>query len=406
MLLYRLIIILTSPFILGHILWKSISNKDSHYFRQRLGFQYSHLPENCLWFHCASVGEVVTALPLLKNLHANRPQLNIVITTNTVTGGKIVAQQKLDYLYHSYLPFDWVYSIKRFIKTVKPQRLYVLETEIWPNLFNVCAGRGIGVHIINARLSSKTSTAKPWVKDLLKTALSKVTSISARTQQDTEGYALLGADSTKITTIGNLKFTTALSVARSEDDSSFAIDRGFMLVASTHDDEELQIYNIWKQLHRQELLIIAPRHPERAPAIIKNLACNSIAIRSKNQPVTDGTSVYLLDTVGELKNYLKHAKLVVMGGSFVPVGGHNILEPASFNRAIITGPYMENFRQELALMQEKDAIVQVASYDELATQLSRLLDDDNDREQLENNTAKLTHNVAEVLQKYTELILG
>ncbi|MCG6937305.1 MAG: 3-deoxy-D-manno-octulosonic acid transferase [Gammaproteobacteria bacterium] len=406
MLFYRLLIMIASPVILGHILWKSTSNHDSRYFWQRLGFQYSSLPENCLWFHCASVGEVNTLLPLLKNLHAKKPQLKFLITTNTVTGGKIVSQQKLDYLFHSYLPFDWVFCIRRFIKTAKPEALYVLETEIWPNLFRWCFNRGIAIHIINARLSSKTSTAKPWVKSLLKTALSNVSSISARTEHDARGYALLGADKTRIATLGNLKFTTALSTSQSMEDKSFSSSRDFVLVASTHDDEELQIYKLWKTLNRQELLVIAPRHPERAASIVKNLNCGTIAIRSRNQPISSETSVYLLDTVGELKNYFKNAKLVVMGGSFTPIGGHNILEPASYNNAIITGPHMENFTQELALMLEKQAIIQVASYDELAVQMGRLLDDADAREELQQNTARLTHNVEEILQGYTSLILG
>lgn len=404
--LYRLLLVILFPVILLYILWLSITNKQSRYFWQRLGFNYSRLPENCLWFHCASVGEVNTLLPLLKNLHATNNSLIFLITTNTITGGKIVQQQKLDYLYHSYLPVDWRFSIKRFIRTLNPTALFVLETEIWPNLFSLCFKHGTGIHIINARLSSKTTTARPWVKALLKTALSKVDTIAARTQQDAESYERLGADNNKITVLGNLKFTTALATARPVDDKSFALDRGFVLVASTHDDEELQIYTAWKKLQRRELLIIAPRHPQRAAAIIKRLNCDQLAIRSKNQPITGETAVYLLDTVGELKNYFKNAKLVIMGGSFTPVGGHNILEPASYNRAIITGPYMENFRQELELMLEQQAIIQLASIDELAEQLDRLLGDEQYRESLQTNTARLTHNVEEILQNYTRLILG
>jgi 3-deoxy-D-manno-octulosonic-acid transferase len=424
MLRYRLLIILLSPLILGQISWKAISNKQRRYFWQRLGFGYANLPQQCLWFHCASVGEVNTLLPLLKNLQLKSNQLRFIITTNTITGGNIVRQQQLDYLFHSYLPFDWIFSVKRFIKTVNPATLYVLETEIWPNLFSLCRNKGIEIHIINARLSSKTTTAKSWVKSLLETALSKVNTIAARTPQDAHAYALLGADKNKITTLGNLKFTTALHTKpdissasqqstdhQLKDDTfsknrGFAIERGFVLVASTHDDEELQIYTLWKQLDRQELLVIAPRHPERAASIVKKLSCDRLSIRSKQQPITDETEVFLLDTVGELKTYLKNAKLVIMGGSFIPVGGHNILEPASYNRAIITGPHMENFRQELALMLDNKAIIQVASYNELAAQSGRLLDDAKARQALQQNTAKLTHNVEEILQGYTDLILG
>ncbi len=405
MFLYRILIFIFSPIILGHIIWKSVSNKQSRYFWQRLGFKYSKLPKNCLWFHCASVGEVNTLLPLLKNLHSKNNTLNFVITTNTITGGNIVEQQKLDYLFHSYLPFDWCFSVTSFLSTVKPVSLYVLETEIWPNLFSLCDDKDIAVHIINARLSSKTTTAKPWVKSLLKTALSKVNAISARSEQDALAYALLGADKNIISTLGNLKFTTALNKHPSAEEDNFSTTREYVLVVSTHDDEEQQIYDIWKNLDRDELLIIAPRHPERGSSIAKKLDCKNIAIRSRGQSITDETEIFLLDTVGELKRYFANAMLVIMGGSFTPVGGHNILEPASFNSAIITGPYMENFKQELTLMLEKEAIIQVSSTGELEEQLNNLLNDKKYREVLQTNTTKLTHNVEEILNNYTDMIL-
>jgi len=409
MLAYRLITIVLSPLILAHILWKSLSNKQARYFWQRLGFGYANLPKDRPWFHCASVGEVNTLLPLLKTLHAKDKKLKFIITSNTITGGKIVAQQKLPYLHHSYLPFDWSFSIRRFIHSIRPDALFVVETEIWPNLFRICHESGVEIHIINARLSSKTTSAKPWVKALLKSSLSKVSSISARSEQDAEAYASLGADRQKIKTVGNLKFTTALKPGQVHEQASnkpFSLPRGYVLLASTHDDEESQFYQRWKQLGRDELLIIVPRHPERGPAITKKLGCNNIAVRSKDQAITDQTEVYLLDTVGELKDYFSNASLVIMGGSFVPVGGHNILEPASYNRAIITGPFMENFREELALMLDKDAIIQVTSYDEMQQQMAALLDDDGRLQTLRDNTERLSHDVEQVLADYSALILS
>ncbi|MBT8135052.1 MAG: 3-deoxy-D-manno-octulosonic acid transferase [Gammaproteobacteria bacterium] len=410
MLAYRLITIVFSPLILTHIVWKSLSNKQSRYFWQRLGFGYAKLPKGCPWFHCASVGEVNTLLPLLRTLHAKNERLRFIITSNTITGGKIVAQQKQPYLHHSYLPFDWSFSVRRFIRCTRPEALFVVETEIWPNLFRLCHDRAIEIHIINARLSSKTTSAKAWVKALLKSSLSKVSSISARSQQDAEAYETLGADRQKIKTVGNLKFTTALNPGQvSHDQASkqpFSLPRGYVVLASTHDDEELQFYQHWKQLGREELLIIVPRHPERGPAITKKLGCKNITVRSKNEAITDQTEVYLLDTVGELKDYFGNARLVIMGGSFVPVGGHNILEPASYNRAIITGPFMENFREELVLMLDKNAIIQVTSYDELQQQMMALLDDDDRLQALQENTALLSHDVEQVLADYSELILS
>jgi 3-deoxy-D-manno-octulosonic-acid transferase len=405
MLTYRLLITLLSPFLLGHILYKAISNKHSRYFWQRLGFQLSALPKNSLWFHCASVGEVNTVLPLLKNLHDKNPQLTFIISTNTITGAKIVEQKNLDYLFHCYLPFDWSSSVKRFLDTAKPTALYVLETEIWPNLFAACSDKNINIHIINARLSKKTTDAANWIKQLLKTSLSHVSAISARSEQDAQRYITLGADEKTVHTKGNLKFTTALNKLHESNNQVFSIDREYVLLASTHEDEESQIYTRWKTLNRNELLIIAPRHPERASAICKKLKGTNIAIRSKQQAITEQTEVFLLDTVGELKNYFHNAKLVIMGGSFVAIGGHNILEPASENNGIITGPHMENFKQEMDLMLAQNAIVQVSSIDDLEIKLAALLDDEKQRQLLEKNTTQIFHAVETILDNYTQLIL-
>lgn len=408
-LFYRLLVIILSPIILGHVIWLAIKNKQSRYFWQRLGFDYSALPTGCLWFHCASVGEVNTLLPLLRNLHTKNQQLKFIITTNTITGAKIVRQQNLDYLFHSYLPFDWRYSVKGFLSKVKPTTMYVMETEIWPNLFTLCHKRNIPVYIINARLSTKTTSANTWIKDLLKFSLSDVYGIYARSEKDAEAYKQLGSDTHKVHTTGNLKLCTAIHSAANDNARIDFKNREYVLVASTHQDEEKQIYTLWKTLNRNELLVIAPRHPERSSSIIKQLDCQNIAIRSKNETITQQTEVFLLDTVGELRDLFSAAKLVIMGGSFVSVGGHNIMEPASYNRAIITGPQMKNFAEELALMLDNEAIIQITSvaqpYGQLKQQLVRLLDDQQARQELESNTAKISHDAEKVLSDYTDIII-
>jgi len=409
MLLYRLLIILLSPVIISHILWLAFTNKQSHYFWQRLGYKLPNLPTDGLWFHCASVGEVNTLLPLLNNIHRQDGNLKIIITTNTITGGKIVAQQELDFLFHCYMPIDWRSSVDRFLTAVKPSSIYIMETEIWPNLFASCQSNDVPIYIINARLSSRTTSAKSWIKQVYKSCLLQITAIYARSEKDAQSYRLLGAKKETVTTIGNLKFTTALANETIKTKKTISIGRKYVLIASTHKDEEEQIYNIWKKLKRSELLIIAPRHPERSASIISKLDTNAIAIRSKNQQITDQTEIYLLDTIGELKNYFGGAELVIMGGSFTPIGGHNILEPASFNCAIITGPYMENFAEELDLMLSKNAIIQVTSklqaYSRLREQIENVLGNDKYRKTLQKNTATLSHNVEKILDNYTKLIL-
>ena len=404
MLFYRLLTIILSPIILGHIIWISIKNRQSKYFWQRLGFGCSHLPENSLWFHCASVGEVNTLLPLLNNIHQKNRKLKFIITTNTVTGEKIVTAKKLDYLFHNYLPFDWNHSTKRFLATTKPAAVYIMETEIWPNLFTNCFSNNTPITLINARLSKKTTSANTWIKSLLKKTLSNVSAIYTRSDKDKQLYINLGAKKELVNTLGNLKLTTTLHNIPNTD-TLFSSERTYVLVASTHKEEELQIYNIWKDLKRKELLIIAPRHPERSAVIIKQLNCSEISVKSKSDVITNRTQVYLLDTIGELKNYFFNAQLVIMGGSFSPIGGHNIVEPASFNSAIITGPHMENFNEELELMLRKKAILQVSSIEKLKQQIEKLLENADYRNTLKNNTKKLLDNSKKTLDVYTNHIL-
>jgi 3-deoxy-D-manno-octulosonic-acid transferase len=281
-----------------------------------------------------------------------------------------------------------------------------METEIWPNLFSCCHDKRIPLSIINARLSSKTTDTNTWIRSLLRYSLSKVDAIYARSKENAQAYQRLGAPENIIKITGNLKFASAIGLANGSPETPIPPGREYVLVASTHHDEEKQIYTLWSELKRSELLVIAPRHPERSNAVVKQLNSKNLAIRSKRQKVTDQTEIYLLDTVGELKDHFARAKLVIMGGSFVPVGGHNILEPSAFNKAIVTGPHMENFKEELDLMLAADAIIQVGSGEELADELCRLLDDEGYRATLEKNTKSLSHDVERVLEDYTRLILS
>lgn len=413
-LFYRLLSIVLSPAILGHVLWKAYSNRDKRYLGQRLGFGYrpecvgNHGGSGCLWFHCASVGEVNTLLPLLRHIHQQHPGQHFIITTNTITGASIVHRQQLAYIHHIYLPFDWSYSVERFLRWVRPRALYIMETEIWPNLIRHCRRHGIPVRVINGRLSSKTMSANGFVKGLLAGSLQHVTHIASRSEQDTSAWLALGAKPGTVDTVGNLKLTTAMqSDADAEDFSSM---RDYVLLASTHDDEDRQLFDVWNRLKRDELLIIAPRHPERADSIIRQIKSIrsdvKLAQRSKGEVPAKDTDVFLLDTVGELKNYFANAKLVIMGGSFVAVGGHNILEPASYGSAIITGPYMENFSDELALMKDNDAIVQLDNMQQMSETLSMLLDDDGKRQVLADNTGKVSQDVSKLLDDYAAIVLG
>ena len=402
MFLYRLLNFLLIPLTFSYICWKAVRHKQLRYLKQRLGVGLGAIPQNCLWLHCASVGEVNTALPLLHELHQRNPQQNFLITTNTPTGAEIVTRQQQPYLFHAYLPFDWMLSVTLFITTVKPTALYVMETELWPNLFSICHSRKIPVVIINGRLSPKTTSTYLWVRKVLGQLLLLTDHIYARSEADRAAFIKLGADSNKVSLIGNLKYSPPSSRLIEKP----SVNGEYIVAASTHADEEIKILQCWLKLDRPELLVIAPRHPERREEILKQLhsLTDSVAVRSRNDEITDKTRVYLLDTVGELNNWFAGARLVIMGGSFIPRGGHNLLEPAHFGKAVIFGPSMENFYEEARLMLSKHAAVQVASVDKLCEQLQHFLANPQALQSLENNVAEATADFRHIVDDYANII--
>ena len=402
MFLYRLLNFLLIPLTFSYICWKAVRHKQLRYLKQRLGVGLGAIPQNCLWLHCASVGEVNTALPLLHELHQRNPQQNFLITTNTPTGAEIVTRQQQPYLFHAYLPFDWMLSVTLFITTVKPTALYVMETELWPNLFSICHSRKIPVVIINGRLSPKTTSTYLWVRKVLGQLLLLTDHIYARSEADRVAFIKLGADSNKVSLIGNLKYSPPSSRLIEKP----RVNGEYIVAASTHADEEIKILQCWLKLDRPELLVIAPRHPERREEILKQLhsLTNRVAVRSRNDEITDTTRLYLLDTVGELNNWFAGARLVIMGGSFVPRGGHNLLEPAHFGKAVIFGPSMENFHEEARLMLSKHAAVQVASVDKLCEQLQHFLANPQALQSLENNVAEATAGFSHIVSDYLDII--
>jgi 3-deoxy-D-manno-octulosonic-acid transferase len=406
MFLYRLLGLLILPLVVAHFGWKAYRFRQPRYLTQRLGFGYRELPRGALWLHCASVGEVNTALPLLRELHRRDPGLRFVITTNTPTGAAIVARQmlanQLEKLAHCYLPFDWPFALNRFIDVFEPRALVLLETELWPNLVAVCKRRGIGVIIINGRLSPKTTATRGWVRRVLATTLAGVDHIYTRSAHDRDAFIELGASADHVRAVGNLKYAPPNTKTNSQNQTT----RRYVVAASTHADEELQIAERWLRLGRDELLVIAPRHPERRDAILKQLAglTDAIALRSRHHVITDTTKIYLLDSVGELNAWFAGAKLVIIGGSFAPIGGHNLLEPAHLGKTVIFGPHMENFRSEAEMVLEAGAAVQVTSLDELENTLVTLLDDAAAIASLERNTHAVSERYAHVLADYADIV--
>ncbi len=402
---YRLLIILLSPLILGYIVWKGFQCRQLRFILQRFGLGIGHLPKNCLWFHCASVGETNTALPLIRELHQRRPGLCFLITTNTATGAKIVGNIKDIDVHHAYLPIDWMIFVNNLIKQARPVAICLVDTELWPNLISACNFAAIPTCIINGRLTSRTTQAGSWMRQVHAQTLQSIDRIYARSEPDREQFIQLGATENTVKTLGNIKFSPPdISSIQSQQ----ITEREYVIAASTHDDEELKIAQCWKALARNELLVIAIRHPERGARVFQQLGsvADHIAVRSRGDVVTEQTKIFLLDTVGELNSWFEKTKLVIMGGSFVPVGGHNILEPAHFGKAIVFGPHMETFQEESALLLSKDAAIQVKSIEDLMIMLTELLDNRVTRAQLEQNVQQAVAPFASFVSDYADELIN
>lgn len=374
--IYQALIRLLSPLVVLFTVLDGVKRQaGASFILKRLGFKLPSLPptKQRIWIHCASVGEVRAAEPLINYILAKTPQPNLIISSNTATANRLIADLFTTQVHNAYCPLDYPIAIRRFLDHYKPTELIVVETEIWPNLYQQSAQRHISIRIINGRLSNKTLRAPNWLKKSYQKALQNVSHILARSQADADNFIALGAHTSKITVLGNLKFAQQQQVKHFQN----PIDRDYLLAASTHDDEELQIVNLWLSLQRPELLVIVPRHPSRNTAIqnmLKKIGC-TYSIASKNQSIKQSTQVYLDDRIGYLLPLYEHAKIVIMGGSFIAKGGHNPIEPALYKKAILTGPDGRNFKDEMALLVDHKGIVVCEDYTELRRQITCLLND-------------------------------
>lgn len=371
---YRLLLWLLFPLVVLHGWRHGRREQETAYLRQRLGKGHAQATPGAIWLHAASVGEVNASLPLLRALANHWPERPLLLTTTTASGARIARKHLPKGAQHAFLPLDYPFAIQRFLARHQPRCALIMETELWPNLYQACAEREIPLLIINGRLSSRTLRAGRWLRRLYRHTLAQVSAILARSPRDADGFIELGAQHCEV--IGNIKFAAAPNRSEAQP---ITLSRPFVLAASTREGEEALLLQAWRQLRTQHpevpLLVIAPRHPQRREAILHDLAGERVAVRSRNEPIDNQTTVYLADTFGELTGFIGAAEMVFVGASLVNKGGQNLLEPAAQGKAILFGPHMENFRDEADTLLAAKAAIQVADATELATRLEQLLSD-------------------------------
>jgi 3-deoxy-D-manno-octulosonic-acid transferase len=342
-----------------------------------------------IWLHVVSVGEVLAVSRLVKTLDAALPGYQIAVSTTTRTG-QAVARERFGMNRVFYCPLDLPWAVSAYLNAMRPSLLILAETEFWPNLLTGCFRRGIPVAVVNARISDRSWPRYRRFSGLWRPLLSRLGRVLAQTETDAERLRALGCMPERVTVAGNLKFDVR---AAHETDTTRRLKNlaghlRLIVAGSTLEGEESALIDAWPRLllaDPQIAMILAPRHPERFAAVAALLAKSGIpwSRRSEwNEKMPESLrpgEIILLDTIGELASVYSLARLAFVGGSLVPAGGHNPLEPAQFGVPIVMGPHYANFAAITDSLRDQNAL-RIAARDELASVLLELLRDSVDAE--------------------------
>jgi len=352
---YTLLVTLLSPFFL-YSLYKKKEGKPAigKRWKEHFGITAAlKVKGNPIWIHAVSVGEVLAVTPLIKQLHSRNPTINLLLTTTTSTGAEQAAKLS-DIVEHRYMPLDFNFAVKRFIKTIQPQQLIVMETELWPNTLHQCATLNVPVTVINARLSERSFLRYQKVQWVFNLLAKNINQLLCQTEEDAQRFLKLGIKKENIQITGSIKFDISISNHDLEKGNELreylGSDRPVWIAASTHQGEDEQVLAAHMQLLKtmpDALLILVPRHPERFNTVSELIETHYFKMqrRSYSQKTNEQIQVYLADTMGEMLLLIQAADICFMGGSLIgdKVGGHNLLEPAALSKPCLTGPSFFNF---------------------------------------------------------------
>lgn len=387
--LYSIVFILTIPFIMLRLLWRG-SRAPAYFKRWAERFGLKNAPfssKPVIWVHAVSVGEVEAARPLVDAIQSGYPEHQILMTTMTPTGSARVLSLYGDRVLHCYLPYDLPFAVKRFLKSARPELGIVMETELWPNLIHYSDQLDIPLVLANARLSARSAAGYQRIAGMAHQMLQSFSLIAAQSQDDRQRLIALGADKEDVHAVGNLKFEITLPASLNEEAEALRAiwgNRPVFIAASTHEGEDEIILNASRKIRAEYpdlLLILVPRHPERFDkvAALSQRAGFKILRRSENGMCTREIQVLVVDTMGELPLFYGTADIAFVGGSLVPKGGHNLLEPAALGRAVIIGPHYFNFSEISRQFIDADAALQIDSSDSLAEAVIDLLNNPQKR---------------------------
>lgn len=378
-------------------------------FAERLGFVPSRLKNaapGSIWIHAVSVGEVLAVSRLVTELRNEYPSKQIFISTTTLTGQRL-ARERFGEAHCFFMPLDFGFSVRAYLNTLKPQLLILAETEFWPNLLHLAKKSGSAVAIVNARISDRSFPRYRRFRWFFQRVLSSVDLFLAQTAADATRLREIGAATERVRVSGNLKFDIrppSQSTLAANLRNAIAKDSPVIVCGSTAEGEEDPLINAFRQVQQQfpsAVMVLAPRHPERFERVAGIISSFGLAFVRRSvwpagQPIKSG--VFLLDSVGELAALYALADIAFVGGSLVPTGGHNILEPAQYGAAILVGPYTFNFREIVSIF-EKGNAVRVVQVERLSHDLLALLQNQEERSGLGQRAKDLFAQHAGATQK-------
>jgi 3-deoxy-D-manno-octulosonic-acid transferase len=417
-LLFTLSLLLV-PFLLFAIL---SAQKYRSGFLQKLGFVSSSIllklsGERPVWIHAVSVGEVMATIPLVQEMKRKYPNQKIVLSTVTVTGNYTAALRAKEADAVIYFPFDYPFIVKRAIKKINPKLFITLETELWPNFLRRLKRNGISSVVISGRISNRSYRKYRGARFFFSKVLANIDAFYMQTDLDAQRVIDIGAPPDRVITVGNLKFDQCVPTVTSEEKAQlyrmFHLDDGqsIFIAGSTHKGEEESVLEVFKTLKKKYadlILILAPRHPERfneaAHLIFRHKLKSIKRTQLKQQKETQHHDVILLDTIGELSKLYSIGTIIFVGGSLVPTGGHNVLEPVAYKKAVIFGPHMDNFLEIARGLKDTGGGLQVTTKEEFLSQAEKLLHDKTLRDALgEKAFESIAHNQG-TIKKAMEVI--
>jgi len=360
---------------------------------QRMGYlplSFNMDGDESIWVHAVSVGEVLTARPLISDLKRRYPNLRMFLSTTTMAGQQLARRNVPDVDAVFYFPFDFAFVVRRTLDLVRPKLFIMMETEIWPNLLRECRARGIKTAIVNGRLSPRSFPRYRLIRPMMRRVLEHIDKFLVQSEESARRFIDLGADPGRVVVTGSLKFdsievsSTALQArARDRVLRYFRVptSRPVIVAGSTMKGEEIAVLRAFRRVRStapNTLLVLAPRNPERFGEAEQLARQEGWKVSRRSDLAIDAeprVDIVVLDTIGELATIYQIATVVFVGGSLVATGGHNVLEPAVFGKPIVFGPHMQNFLEIAEAFVSNGAGVQLAGEEQLEEAFLSLMSD-------------------------------